>query len=493
MTITRPAAPTQAIQSAVHTKGPAMITATPAPTSAPASSRDAALQALCARIAGDLITAGSDQYDDARKVHDVTVDRHPLAILRAANADDVAEGVRFARRHGLPLAVRSGGHSVPHLSMIDDAIVIDLSGMKAVTIYPEQRIAWVQPGATSADLAGPAHAYGLALTTGDTSSVGFGGLATGGGIGYMVRKYGLTIDNILSARVVTADGEIVTASSIQNPDLFWAIRGGGGNFGIITEFQVRLAPVGQVLGGALILPATHEVIRRYLDYIVTAPDDLTTITNLMFAPPAPFIPEERVGELVLMILVTWTGTLEDGERAIAPLRALAEPVADTVAPIPYPAIYAYMEPAAAPHAAVVRSMFSNQVSDATIDAILRSMGEASSPMNIVQLRGLGGAMARVGSEETAFAHRDKQYMTTVLALWLDADEDAAPHHAWADALWNEVRRDADGVYVNFLENEGEARIREAYGEANFARLAQVKAKYDPANVFCFNQNIRPQA
>jgi FAD binding domain-containing protein/berberine-like enzyme len=445
------------------------------------------------QFSGEIITEESLLYDEARKVHDPTVDRRPLAIARAATAQDVAVAVRFARAHGFSLAVRSGGHSIPHLSMIDGAIIVDLSAMKGVTIDPEQKVAWVQPGATSGDLAGPAHAYGLALSTGDTSSVGFGGLATGGGIGYMVRKYGMTIDNIISAQVVTADGEIVTASAEENADLFWAIRGGGGNFGIVTEFKVRLAPVGQVLGGALVLPGTREVIRGYLDYVVDAPEDLTTIANLMFAPPAPFIPENRVGELALMILVTWTGRLEEGERALAPLRALAAPIADTVAPIPYPAMYIYMEPAAAPHAAVVRSMFSNEVSGESVDAIIAAMGEATSPMNIVQLRGLGGAMARVGNGETAFAHRDKRYLTAVLALWLDPAEDRVPHEQWAESLWGKVRADADGVYVNFLENEGEVRIREAYGEENFSRLAQVKAKYDPENVFRFNQNIQPQA
>ena len=227
------------------------------------------------------------------------VDRRPLAIVRAANAQDVAEAVSFARDHALPLAVRSGGHSLAHHSMIDGAIVVDLSGMKRVSIDPEARIARVQAGATSGDLAGPAHAHGLALSTGDTSSVGMGGLTTGGGIGFMARKYGLAIDNLLSAQVVTADGEIVTASADEHPDLFWAIRGGGGNFGIVTEFKFRLAPVGQILGGDLLLPASREVLRGYLDYAASAPDDLTTIANLMHAPPAPFVPPERVGELVL--------------------------------------------------------------------------------------------------------------------------------------------------------------------------------------------------
>src|SRR5262245_2700625 len=257
------------------------------------------LEALRERLSGQLITATSPDFDAARKVLYINIDRRPLAIVRAASARDVAETVRFVRDHGMPLAVRSGGHSLAHLSVIDDAVVVDLSGMTRVCIYPEARLARVQPGATSGDLAGPAGAHGLALSTGDTHSVGMGGLTTGGGIGFMVRKYGLAIDNLIAAQVVTADGEIVIANAIENPDLFWGIRGGGGNFGIITEFTYQLAPVGQILGGELMLPASREVIRGYLDYVASAPDDLTTIANLWHAPPAPHVPPERVGELVL--------------------------------------------------------------------------------------------------------------------------------------------------------------------------------------------------
>jgi FAD/FMN-containing dehydrogenase len=475
----------------IHKKEGDMTTA--AITTQPSIAHRPDLARLRGRLTGELITAAHPVFDEARKVHDITVDRRPFAVVRAANAEDVAEAVRFARQHSLPLAVRSGGHSVSHASMIDGAVVVDLSAMKGVTIDAERRIAHVQPGATSGDLAPAAHAYGLALSTGDTSSVGMGGLGTGGGIGYMVRKYGLAVDNLLSAQVVTAAGEIVTVSASEHPDLFWAIRGGGGNFGIVTAFDFRLAPVGQVLGGALILPGTKDVIRGYLAHSVNAPEDLTTIANLMYAPPAPFIPEDRVGELVLMILTVWTGEQEDGERAIAPLRALAEPVADTIALMPYPAIYAYMEPAAAPHGAGVRSMFADEISDATIDAVLESMGRVSSPMNLVQFRGLGGAMAAMPADATAFGQRDKDYLVLVVSIWLDPAEDTAPHHAWTESLFEEIRADADGVYVNFLENEGEERIRDAYGDANFARLGEIKAKYDPANLFRFNQNIRPRA
>ncbi|HEU5430248.1 MAG TPA: FAD-dependent oxidoreductase, partial [Thermomicrobiales bacterium] len=384
------------------------------------------LDALRASVAGRIVTAADADYDAARRVVNFTFDRRPLAVVHAANAQDVAATVRFARDHDLPLAARSGGHSVAGFSMVDDAIVVDLSGMNRVEIDPAARIARVQPGATSGDLAGPAHARGLALSTGDIHSVGMGGLTTGGGIGFMVRKYGLAVDNLLSAKVVTAAGEIVTASSATHADLFWAIRGGGGNVGVVTEFTFRLAPVGQILGGELLLPATREVVRGYLDYAAAAPDDLTTIANLMYAPPAPHVPEERVGELVLSILVCWSGDLETGERAVAPLRALAAPVADAVAPIPYPAIYQFTAHQAAPHGTAIRMMFADDLSDATLDATLTAMRQASSPFNLIQFRGLGGAMARIPDDATAFAHRQRRFFVAVIALWLDTAEDPAP-------------------------------------------------------------------
>jgi FAD/FMN-containing dehydrogenase len=308
----------------------------------------------------------------------------------------------------------------------------------------------------------------------------------------MARKYGLAIDNLLSAQVVTAWGELVTASASENEDLFWAIRGGGGNFGVITEFEFQMAPVGQVLGGALVLPATREVLRGYLDYAADAPDDLTTIVFVMHAPPAPFIPEDRIGELVVLVAVCWTGDIEEGQRALEPLRALATPVADAVAPMPYPVIYQLTQAAAQPHAAVVRSMFAQEHSDATLDAVIDAMTNATSPFSMVQFRGQGGAIARVGNDETAFSHRDKRYFTTVLGLWLDAAEDAAPHTAWANSLWDQIKGEATGVYVNFLGDEGDDRVREAYPAATLERLIEAKRKWDPDNVFRFNQNIRPR-
>jgi FAD/FMN-containing dehydrogenase len=454
---------------------------------------DGPLDVLRGRLAGQLITPANATYDDARKTQSIVVDRHPLAIVRAANAHDVVAAVDFARERGLPLAVRSGGHSVAHHSMVDNAIIVDLSAMKRVLVDPVSRTARVQGGATSADIAGPAHEHDLALSTGDTASVGIGGLTTGGGIGFMVRKYGLALDNLLSAEVVTASGEIIVAAETSHPDLFWAIRGGGGNVGIVTEFTFRLAPVGQVLGGLLALPATREVIRGYLDASVAAPEDLTTIANLMPAPPMPFVPQEFVGKPVLAIFVTWTGDLEAGKRALAPFRALAEPVADLVGPMPYPEMYRLTEHQAGPHGAAVRMMFADELLDETIDVALDAIATADAPFSVLQLRGLGGAMARVDPAATAFAHRERRYFVAILRVWFDPTEEAVGHQTWAEGLWQAIRHDGKGAYVNFLGEEGDARVREAYPDGAYERLAAIKRRYDPENLFRFNQNVAPKA
>lgn len=448
------------------------------------------IDSLRSRLTGQLVTPDSADYDDARAT--LYGERMPLAVVHVVTAEDVAITVDFARDNGLPLSVRSGGHSLAGHSVVDGAIVVDFRRMKRVTIDPEARLARVQAGATSGDLAGPASEHGLALSTGDTHSVGIGGLTTGGGVGFMVRKYGLAIDNLIEAQVVTADGAIRTVNAEQYPDLFWGIRGGGGNFGVITEFTFHLAPVGQILGGDLMLPATRDVIRAYMDYAIAAPDELTLIANVMHAPPAPYVPAERVGELVLSILVTWTGDMDEGHRVIAPLRALADPVADAVGPMPYPAIYSFTAHQAAPHGASLRMMFADDLSDDGIDAVLAAMERASSPFSIVQIRGLGGAYGRVANHATAFGHRDRRYFVAVIAIWLDQTEDATTHEAWTGALWDTLRPEGSGVYVNFLESEGPDRIREAYPGETFSRLQALKAVYDPENLFRFNQNIPPK-
>jgi FAD/FMN-containing dehydrogenase len=470
-----------------------MTTITNAPKTVTTIHQPNSIDRLRVRIGGEVLTPGSAAYDEVRLTPNLASnDRRPQVIIRATSPQDVAEAVRFARSESRPLAIRSGGHSVPGYNMVDDAIVLDLSLMKRISIDPEKGTARVGPGANSGELINAGHAYGLALSTGDTATVGLGGLTTGGGIGFMARKHGLTIDNLLSAQVVTADGEIVVASKNEHSDLFWAIRGGGGNFGIITEFEFQMSRIGQVLGGALVLPGTKEVLRGYHEYVAGAPDDLTTVANLMHAPPAPFIPEERVGELVLMVLAVWTGDMEEGEKAFAPLRALAEPVADVIAPMPYPVIYQFTAAQEQRHGAAIRSMFADEHGDETFDAILDAMNAPAGPMSIVQFRGLGGAYARVGNDETAFAHRDRRFFTSILGLWLDPDDDPQVHWNWTNALWEKIKHDADGVYVNFLHDEGEDRIRDAYPAGAYDRLVDVKTKYDPDNMFRFNQNIRPR-
>ena len=453
-------------------------------------------EALRQRLTGELILPSDEQYDEARRTPNLNNDRKPAVVVRPRTTNDVAEAIKFARAQGLDLAVKSGGHSIPGLSVLDDGLLIDLSQFKKVTIDPERRTARVQPAATSGELAAPAHAYGLALTTGDAASVGIGGLTLGGGIGFMARKYGLTIDNLLSVELVTAEGDVVRASKDEHTELCWALRGGGGNFGVVTEFEFQLAPVGQVYGGALVLPATVENLRKYIDYATTAPDELTTITNIMTAPPAPFIPEDRVGETVIMILAVYVGDMEEGARVMQPLRDIAEPVADIVGPMPYPVIYDFTEPATHPHFSHIRSMFSHGITDEALGRVIDLMKRATSPMSMAQLRPLGGAFGRVPVEETAFAHRDKNFFFAALGLWMDPEDDKvnrAVHQAWTEELWGAVKSERDGVYVNFLSNEGRARIAEAYPTDTYARLAWVKSTYDPENIFAGNQNVRPLA
>jgi FAD/FMN-containing dehydrogenase len=471
-----------------------------------------ALDALRSRLGARLITPASPDYDEARRLADFTADRRPRAIVRAASAADVAATVAYARDRGLPLAVCSGGHGHAFFGMVDGALVVDLSDLDAIHIDPAAGIARVGPGATSIELARAANAHGFALSTGDAATVGLGGLAAGGGIGLMVRKHGLAIDNLLRAEVVIAAGEIVAASATEHPDLFWAVRGGGANVGIVTEFTFRLAPVGDVLGGELMLPANRATLRGYLDYAVAAPDDLTTVANLMHAPPAPHVPPDRVGELVLSILVCWTGDVAEGERALAPLRALSEPVVDAVGIIPYPKTLIETPP----YGDRARMMFADDLSDATLDAALAAVADAPAPFNMVeyvdpgagdggaprlanapapfsmvQFRALGGAMARVPADATAFAHRDRRFLMIVIGLWFDPAEEPARYEFWVSQLWQSIRHEGRGAYVNFLGDEGAERVRDAYPPATYARLAAVKRRWDPDNLFRFNQNVPP--
>lgn len=441
------------------------------------------------RLKGGTIDAGDAAYDSARGIRSLLYDRRPAVIVRAADAGDVAETIQFARTHGLPMAVRSGGHSFAGFSASDGGVLLDLGGMKRIDLDPASATVRVQAGATSGDLAGPANEAGFALTTGDVSTVGLGGLTTGGGIGWMVRKYGLTIDHLISAQVVTADGKVLRVSETEHADLFWAIRGGGGNFGVVTEFEFRLDPVTEITGGMLVLPVTKEVLRAWADYAPHAPEELTTIPMIVKAPPAPFIPEHLVGQSVIFMFIVHTGSAEEADRDIAPLRAL-QPHVDLVARMPYPAIYDFTAVANAPARELLRSLFAEELTDEAIAAIVDGMDTVTSPLNAIQLRALGGAMARVPADATAFAHRDARFLVTVIGMWEDAADDGTDHRAWMERVFARVRHIETGVYANFLEHEPE-RLQQAYPADTYRRLVEVKRRYDPENFFNANQNIAP--
>jgi FAD/FMN-containing dehydrogenase len=449
-----------------------------------------AFAAFAASLNGSVVLPVDDAYEAGRAVHNTRYDRHPTLIVKAADAADVARTVAFAAETGLELAVRSGGHSVAGHSTTEGGIVLDLAPMKAILIDPERRLAWAQPGLTAGDVTAAAAAHGLAVPFGDTLSVGIGGITTGGGIGFLTRKHGMTIDNLVAAEIVTADARILTVDEQRHPDLFWAIRGGGGNVGIVTRFVYRLVEVDTVIGGGIFLPATAETIAGLVREARQAPDGLTLIPFVMFAPPAPFIPAHRVGELALMVLGVFDGDAEAGAAAWAPIRALAEPIVDLVGPMPYSAIYQFTAEGEAPGASSIRSWFASDLDVADAGRIVHLMRHAPSPMVMAQLRILGGAMGRVAPDATAFSQRDAEVMISAMALY-ETGGDPAPSDAWTNAFFEAYAERRTGVYVNFLGAEGDERIRSAYPNGAFERLAAIKRRYDPANLFRLNQNVRP--
>ena len=450
---------------------------------------EAAIREFSSRMRGRLIRPNDDGYDGARAVFYGGFDRRPELIVRVADAPDVSRVISLARERGLQLAVRSGGHSVTGHSTTDGGILLDLSGMKGLEIDVEGRTAWAETGLTAGEYTAAAGAHGLATGFGDTGSVGIGGLTLGGGVGYLVRKHGLTIDHLICAEVVTADGEFLRVDAETHPDLFWAIRGGGGNFGVATRFHYRLHEVDTIVGGMLVLPATSDVIRSFVATAEAAPDELSTIANIMPAPPMPFMPAEMQGRLVIMALLAYAGEVEAGERAMAPFRTLARPIADMVEPMRYPEIYKFTEGAGVSEEAA-RSVFLDTFDGGVAEAIVNHLQTSSAPMAVAQVRVLGGAMARVPVEATAYAHRGRRIMAAVGAVYERAEE-ADVHETWVSEFAADLRQGDPGVYVNFLGDEGEGRIREAYPGSTWERLAAIKASYDPTNLFRLNQNIKP--
>jgi FAD/FMN-containing dehydrogenase len=445
---------------------------------------------LRAAFDGRVVAPDDPGYDQARAIFYGGFDRRPAMIVCPTDAGEVAQVVTLARDSGLELAVRSGGHSNAGHSTTEGGIVLDLGAMKALDIDPQQRTAWAQTGLTAGEYTAKAHAYGLATGFGDTGSVGIGGLTLGGGVGYLVRRHGLTIDDLLAAEVVTADGQLLRVDDQTHPELFWALRGGGGNFGVATRLQFRLHEVATVVGGMLLLPATADTIAGFIAAAQAAPEELSTIANVMPAPPMPFVPEDQHGQLVIFALLVHAGPPEAGERAVAPLRALATPIADLVRPMPYPEIYQFTEGGPGPDHEAARSLFVDTVDQQVAGTIVDHLQAATAPIAVAQLRVLGGAMARVPVDATAFAHRPRRVMVALGAVWERAGE-AATHQAWVAEFAAALDQGAPGVYVNFLGDEGRARVREAYPGSTWERLTAVKRRYDPTNLFRRNQNIPP--
>ncbi len=453
---------------------------------------DLSIPTLDSAVRGRVIGPDHDEYDRARKVVLAGIDHRPAVIVKVADADDVAYVVGLARDTGLELAVRSGGHSGAGHGVTHGGIVIDVSEMKGLEIDVAGRTAWAETGSTAAELTTALAEHGLAVGFGDTGSVGIGGITLGGGVGYFVRAFGLTIDDVLAADIVTADGTLRRIDAGHDPDLFWAIRGGGGNFGVVTRFQYRLHEVDTVVGGMLILPATADTVAGFIAAAEAAPDELSTIANVMPCPPMPFVPEAAHGSLVIFAIMVCVGDPDAAERAIAPLRALAEPLADLVHPMPYAEIYQPdpSEDSDYHPMAVARTLMMDRLDRAEAELIVERLEASDASLRVAQLRVLGGAMARVPADATAFAHRSSRIMVNVAAFY-DGADDKASKEAWVTSFADALEQDDHGAYVNFVGDEGEERVRAAYPGATWDRLVAIKARYDPTNLFSRNQNIPP--
>jgi FAD/FMN-containing dehydrogenase len=444
---------------------------------------------LRATFGGRVIAPDDDGYDQARAVFYGGFDQRPAVIIRPVDAAEVARVVTLARDSGMELAVRGGGHSNAGHSLSDGGIVLDLSELTALEVDPEGRTAWAQTGLTAGAYTAQVGEHGLATGFGDTGSVGIGGLTLGGGVGFLVRKHGLTIDSLLGAELVTADGQILQIDDEHHPELFWAIRGGGGNFGVATRLRFRLHPLDGIVGGMLLLPATAEVVAEFVAAAEAAPEELSGIANVMPAPPMPFVPTEQHGQLVIMALLAYAGDAGAGERAMAPFRALATPITDMVQPMPYAGMFPPEEDEYHP-TAVARTMFVDAVDRDVADTVMEQLQASDAAVRVAQLRVLGGAMARVPVEATAFAHRHSRIMVNVAAFY-DGPAERIRRQAWVDEFAAALQQGDRGAYVNFLGDEGPERVRQAYPGATWDRLVKVKRRYDPGNLFRRNQNIPP--
>jgi FAD/FMN-containing dehydrogenase len=447
-------------------------------------------------VHGPVIGPEDERYDEARSIWNGAIDRRPACIVRCTGVADVVAAVRLARERDLLVAVRGGGHGVGGHAVCDGGLVIDLSPMKGIRVDPAGRTARAEAGVLWGELDRETQLFGLATVGGIVTHTGIAGLTLGGGIGWLMRKYGATVDNLLAADVVTADGELVRASEDENAGLFWGIRGGGGNFGVVTSFEYRLHPVGPiVLGGPVFyaLEDASDVLRSYREVVAAAPDELTTIFELSVAPPAPFLPEDVHGTQVVMVGACWAGAPDEGAEVIGPLKELARPIADLLEPKPYTALQSMFDPMV-PHGwhRYWKSVELPPLTDDAIGTLVEHAPPVTSPKSYCIVFQLGGALGRVGERETAFGQRAAAHNVNVNAVWTEDDPEAERHIAWARDTFDALQPHAGGrVYVNFLGEEGRDRVRQAYGDRSFERLVELKRAYDPTNFFRLNQNIEP--
>jgi FAD/FMN-containing dehydrogenase len=457
---------------------------------------EATVQELRESIRGEVITPADAGYDAARAVWNGMIDKRPALIVRCSGVADVMAAVEFACSQDLELAVRGGGHSLPGFSTSDGGIVVDLSPMKGIQVDPERLRVVAQGGVTWKELDHETQAFGLAVTGGLISSTGIAGFTLGGGIGWLMRKYGLSADNLVAADMVTADGRLVHASEAENAELFWGLRGGGGNFGVVTSFEFQLHRVGPtVLAGPIFFPGEQaaQILRGYRSYTAQLPDEMTTLVNLTTAPPAPFLPESVHGKKIVAVVGVYAGAPDAGRELADGLRALGTPIVDLLGPMPYTTMQTLLDPL---WAAGVRNFFkagyTPALADDTIDALVRAHQSTISPMSEIHVQHVGGAIARVAEDATAFGERAAPYLINIIARWADGSTDAA-QIGWASDLYSAIEpATTGGSYVNFM-SVGDDRVAATYGEAKYERLARLKETWDPSNLFRLNQNIQPAA
>ena len=451
------------------------------------------LEQLRGQVRGDVVAPGDDAYGEARQVYNAMIDRRPAVVVRCVGIDDVVASVNFARENELDLAVRGGAHSVPGFGACDDGVVIDLSGMRSVTVYAKSRTARAQGGATWGDFNDATHVHGLATTGGIISTTGVAGLTLGGGIGYLARGFGLSCDNLISADVVTADGRSLVASADENADLFWAVRGGGGNFGVVTSLEFRLHSVETIYGGPMFFEVEDAgtVLRFFREFIADAPEEFGGFPAWQIAPPLPFIPEDRHGDTFLAFVACWAGPVDQGEAILKPLHDVAPVVAEHVGEMPYPALNSAFDALLPPGLQHYwKANFVTELSDAMIDAHLEHGPKVPTVHSTVHIYPIDGACHRVASDATAFAYRDANFAPVIVGAWPD------PSHSEANIRWVRNYYDAtaplsqEGGYINFMAGDDQDRIKANY-RGNYDRLVQVKRTYDPDNLFHLNQNIQP--